>query len=763
MEVSPLLKELNPRQAAAVDYVNGPLLILAGAGSGKTRVLTYRVAHIVSQGEATPQQILAVTFTNKAAQEMEHRIIQLLERMGIPVYDRLWISTFHSICSRILREHIHVLGYKPFFGIYDSGDQLNMIKKVMAQLNINDKIYPAKGFQARINNAKMLALDPQQVETQAPGLMDQKSLQVYEVYENEMQRSNALDFGDLLMKTYDLFRSYPDILNLYQEKFRYILVDEYQDTNRIQYLLVRMLAEKHRNLCVVGDEDQSIYSWRGADIRNILSFESDFPEAQVIKLEQNYRSTRTIVEAASTMIQKNLQRKEKVLFTENEHGEQITVREEPNEYEEARFVSQKVKSIVSKGDVNYSDFAIFYRTNAQSRVLEDQLRSLGIPYQIFGGLKFYERMEIKDILGYLKLMMNPSDDIALKRIINTPTRGIGKTTIETIEEMAFNNKMPMIDAIEKVIEQREVHSGAAKKLKAFKIMIEEMRAKSSTLNLSELYHLILDETGYITFLKGENTPEAEARIENLEELDNAIQQFCKERGEEGTLQNFLEEMALVSDIDKMEDSQNSVTMMTLHISKGLEFPYVFIVGMEDGLFPSLRADEGDEDNEMEEERRLAYVGITRARRKLFLTHARIRRVWGQEQQHSPSRFIKELPDHLIESESSIPVPSFLQKYRDRFGSFEPASEETSSGARNSWAGKKRSQDFESQSMPDYESFSDDLSRGPYSKGMKIRHPTFGVGSVFQTEGNGDQMKISILFQDNTIKKFVAKYARLEIL
>jgi DNA helicase-2/ATP-dependent DNA helicase PcrA len=766
-----LIESLNPMQREAVEAIHGPLLILAGAGSGKTRVLTYRVAHIVAEGEATPQQILAVTFTNKAAHEMEARIVNLLGDMGVPVYEKLWVSTFHSLCSRILREHIHILGYKPFFGIYDSSDQLTMIKKVMAGLNINDKIHPPKSFQHRINSAKQLALEPGEVDAKAPALMDERALEVYKIYEDEMKRANALDFGDLLMKTYDLFRSYPDILALYQEKFRFVMVDEYQDTNRIQYLLVKMLGEKHRNMCVVGDEDQSIYSWRGADIQNILSFESDFGDCKVVKLEQNYRSSKTIVEAASHMIRNNTQRKEKVLFTDNAQGEPITVREETNEYEEAKYVVSRIRKLIDDGEVNYADFAIFYRTNAQSRVLEDQLRSNSIPYQIHGGLKFYDRMEVKDILGYLKLVLNSSDDIALKRIINTPTRGIGKTSVETIEEIAFNQKVSMFEAIDLVIDGRMVHVGAIKKLRLFKDMIRRFISENTRLNLNELYHLVLDDTAYIQHLKSENTAEAEARIENLEELDNAIKQFTEERGEEGTLQNFLEEMALVSDVDKGEDKNNSVVMMTLHVSKGLEYPYVFIVGMEDGLFPSLRSD-SNEDEELEEERRLAYVGITRARQKLFLTYARSRRVWGAEQSHSPSRFLRELPEHFLHYESSIPMPGFLEKYRQRFGDYNPEKEAIANSnyqapgrvtkARADAVRRGRG-DVDSDAMPDYENFSDESSGNPYSKGMKIRHPTFGIGSIFQTEGTGEQLKVSVVFNDNTVKKFVAKYARLEIL
>jgi len=735
---------LNPQQREAVLHVHGPLLILAGAGSGKTRVLTHRVAHLIATGEATPHQILAVTFTNKAAREMENRIIKLLHELGMPVFEQLWVSTFHSICARILRSEIHLMGYQPFFAIYDDADQLSVLKKVVTALNINEKIYSPKMFAARIDEAKRLGLTPDELAKRPRFFLDDKTLPVYTLYEQELKKANALDFGDLLLKTYELFQMYPDILDKYRKSFEYILVDEYQDTNHIQYLLVKLLAEGHRNLCVVGDEDQSIYSWRGADITNILSFEKDFPECKIVKLEENYRSTKNIVTAASHVIKNNTQRKDKTLFTDNPPGDKIVVREDLNEYEEARFVVGQIEELSRNAKFKYNEFAVFYRTNAQSRVLEDLLRSHNVPYQIVGGVKFYERMEIKDILGYFKVILNPSDEVAFRRIINTPPRGIGKTTVDKIAQTALEQKITFYESIRYVADHRLVHSGAAKKLRDFANLVDKLVQQGKSATLGELYLFILDHTGYGLRLREENSPESQSRVENLEELQNAIRQFEDERGSEGTLQNFLEEIALVSDIDKMDDTKDYVTLMTLHISKGLEFPVVFIVGVEEGLFPSGRSIDADSEDGMEEERRLAYVGMTRARQKLFLTHARTRRVWGQEQSHPPSRFINELPKELVEMQSQIQRPRFVERYS------QPQRVPPTHSA------------YAQDPMPDYENFSDSTnSANSFVKGMQVRHPTFGVGSIYQIEGTGESQKISVVFSDRTFKKFVAKYARLE--
>lgn len=754
--------QLNPSQKKAVDTLDGPVLILAGAGSGKTRVLTHRMAHLIASGCASTDEILCVTFTNKAAKEMEHRIFKLLSELSVPVTRDLWVSTFHSFCVRILRQHVDLLDYKKPFTIYDSGDQLALIKRVMAALNINDKMFPPKNIQSRISHAKMLGLSPDQLQASSrnsAGTMDPKSLEVYQRYEQEMKRANALDFDDLLLKTYELFRMYPALLEQYQNKFRYIMVDEYQDTNHIQYLLVQLLAKSHRNLCVVGDEDQSIYSWRGADISNILDFEKDFPEAVVVKLEENYRSSGHIVKAATQVIANNTQRKEKTLFTSNPDGALIQIREERNEYDEARFVAKTIQGLIASGHSDLNNYAIFYRTNAQSRVLEEQLRTLAIPYRLIGGIRFYERAEVKDVLAYMRLALNFRDDMALKRIINVPARGLGKTTVEMLEHTAAEKQTSLFETIQSVIHEKVFNAGTTAKLRRFSELIEDLISQQHQFKISEFYSIVLDKTEYTAHLKKEDTPEAEARLENLEELDNAIAQFEKERGDEASLSNYLEELTLASDQDQVDGQAQSVTMMTMHISKGLEYPYVFIVGCEENLFPSSRGqDENPE--ELEEERRLAYVGMTRAREKLWMTYAKIRRVWGQEQMNPPSRFLKEIPKELTEFSSATlgySTPQFMKK--------------SSWGSDQSFSSHSDDDDFGAQTHYDDDDFSQAYSAGSkkvsgnssggYSKGQKVRHPTFGAGSIFSTEGAGDTLKISVLFQDNTIKKFVAKYARLE--
>jgi DNA helicase II / ATP-dependent DNA helicase PcrA len=754
-----LLANLNPPQKEAVQTLDGPLLILAGAGSGKTKVLTQRMCGLISTRRAAPDQILAVTFTNKAAKEMEHRIFKSLMDLGISVREPLWISTFHSFCVRVLRQNIELLEYARTFSIYDDSDQVSQIKKILQLLQINDKSLAPKTLRNRINTAKMLALLPEDLEKTSKVFFDEKTILVYKHYEIEMKKANALDFGDLLFKVYELFRMYPDVLEQYQEQFRYIMVDEYQDTNHIQYLLVQQLAQKHRNLCVVGDEDQSIYSWRGADITNILNFEKDFPEAKIIKLEQNYRSTQTIVNAATKLIKNNSQRKDKTLFTENNAGEKIVIREEKTEYDEAKWVIRKIHSMITEGEGTFSDYAIFYRTNAQSRVLEEQLRSMTLPYQIVGGVRFYERMEIKDIISYLKLIVNPADDVALKRVINVPSRGIGKTTVERLEELAFNNQLSMLKAMHKAVNEREFNAGTTSKLRGFLALMTDLTEQSTDHDMVDFYHILLEKTEYVLRLKAEESPEADARIQNLEELSNALSQFMKERPDP-TLQSFLEEMALVSDIDSMEDTSAKVTLMTMHVSKGLEFPYVFIVGLEENLFPSGLSADADEESELEEERRLAYVGMTRARERLFLVYARARKVWGQEQFNPPSRFLKELPADSVQFSTALETPKFASQYAAN-----------PQNVQKQWYKAKTTSQADAQDFPDYDNadFSgayDDASGGSagadgFKKGQSVKHPTFGPGQIFQVEGTGDTQKVSVVFADSTIKKFVTKYARLE--
>lgn len=757
--IAHLTAHLNPPQRKAVETLEGPVLILAGAGSGKTRALTHRMANIIASGLASTDEVLCVTFTNKAAKEMEHRIYNLLSDLNVPITRDLWVNTFHSFCVRILRQHIDLLDYKKPFTIYDSGDQLALIKRIVAALNINDKMFPPKNFQARISDAKMKGLNPENLGSGTQRKTDPKTLEVYTRYEQEMKRANALDFDDLLLKTYLLFQMYPAVLEMYQNKFRYIMVDEYQDTNHIQYLLVQMLAKSHRNLCVVGDEDQSIYSWRGADITNILDFEKDFPEACVVKLEENYRSTSNIVNAATKVIANNTQRKEKTLFTNNEEGDLIQIREERNEYDEAKYVAKAIQGLISSGEHNLNDYAVFYRTNAQSRVLEEQMRSLALPYRLIGGMRFYERAEVKDVLSYLRLSQNVNDDMALKRIINVPARGIGKTTVDQLEEKAGQSQKSLYQTIHDSINDRTFNAGTTAKLRRFLELIDDFTVQQSQFKLSEFYSVVLQKTEYIEVLKKEDTPEAEARISNLEELDNAIAQFESERGDEASLSNYLEELTLASDLDNADNNTSAITLMTIHISKGLEFPYVFIVGCEENLFPSIRGDEEDP-KDLEEERRLAYVAMTRARKKLWMTHTKIRRVWGQEQMNPPSRFLREIPKEFTNFSSGALMPE-----RPRFMSNQSSygSSNYSNGPAYRNSGSSNYDEYSQNSYDDdYSQVTPQVSKGSgYSKGQRVRHPTFGVGSIFSTEGAGDTLKISVLFQDNTIKKFVAKYARLE--
>ncbi len=765
---------LNAPQAEAVRTLDGPLLILAGAGSGKTRVLTHRIAALIATGRAAPEQILAVTFTNKAAREMEHRTQILLRQFGLGSgessfysQDRMWISTFHSIGARLLREHIELLDYGSSFGIYDTGEQLAMVKKVAGALGFDEKLYPAKIFAGRINSVKTDGLTPDDVRKRRH-LMDDQQLAVFERYEEEMKRANALDFGDLLIKTHQLFVDYPDVLEAYRNKFRYIMVDEYQDTNAIQYKIVRLLADGHQNLCVVGDEDQSIYSWRGADIQNILSFEKDFPNAKVVKLEENYRSTQTIINAATHVIRNNTQRKDKTLFTNNPSGDPIIIREENNEYDEARFVVGEIAKLLRESDASPEDMAVFYRTNAQSRVLEEQFRSRAIPYKIVGGMKFYDRMEVKDILAYLKLILNPGDDISFKRVINVPARGIGKTTIEKIESISNQNRISMVEAASWAVDHREFNSGTSSKVRGFLNLLLSLRDEARQVSMPDLAIAIVDKTEYAKRLRTEGTPEADARIENLEELQNAISKFAEERGEEGHLQAFLEEMALVSDADDTGGAgERAVTMMTLHISKGLEYPYVFIVGCEENLFPSGRATDSADPTEIEEERRLCYVGMTRAEKRLWMTHARTRKVWGADQMNPPSRFLRELPkEGVVQQSAAGNRPRFLEKWGaqdESSGSY--GSQSGTSSSHPLMGGSAGSSGRSSSPFPDYEGASDsfdDVSSGPeYRKGLRVRHPSYGVGQVLQVEGSGPDTKVTVVFSNNTVKKFVAKYARLE--
>lgn len=763
-----LLSKLNPEQKKAVLTTDGPVLILAGAGSGKTRVLTHRIAYLISEKGVLPRSILAVTFTNKAAGEMRERVRHILG----PVGDRVWVSTFHSSCVRILRKNITRLGYGENFVIYDDREQLGVVKKVMAVLNINEKLFAPQAIAGRIDQAKNRLLNAASYTAMAKDFFSERAAKVYVSYEEEMRKNNALDFNDLIMLTVRLFNEHPDILKSYQELFRYIMVDEYQDTNHAQYRLIKMLAVGHRNLCVVGDDDQSIYAWRGADIANILDFEKDYRDAVIIRLEQNYRSTKNIIKAAGEVVKKNTGRKGKTLWTDNPVGELIGYYTARDEHDEANFVTREIERLRQTGSSEvqkfrssgsnselptpdsqlfYRDFAVFYRTNAQSRVMEDMLMRGGIPYTIVGGMRFYDRAEIKDILAYLKVIANPSDSIGLKRIINTPHRGIGDTTVEKVEGYAAERGITLYEAINELasghwpVAGEPLSKGPKLKLKSFCEMMERLgvAARSQESGVARLVQLILDETGYIQKLREEKTEEALGRIENLEEFITAAEEF-DEKAEEKTLRSFLDQVALVSDLDENEDATDTITLMTLHSAKGLEFPVVFIIGMEEGLFPHSRTKE-DPDG-LEEERRLCYVGMTRARRKLYLLNARERRVFGREQVNSPSIFIAEIPRELIERVGSAS--------RD----FNPPQSPLNlrGEAKGGYGSNQAMEEFLKRQSET------GVSGASFKVGTKVRHNTLGIGVVKGTEGSGLAEKVTVQFQAGT-KKLLTKVAGLEAL
>jgi len=746
MSLESIVEGLNPSQKEAVTSTKPALIVLAGAGSGKTRVLTRRITHLLAQGLIAPNEFLAVTFTNKAAAEMKERIVDLLLNLGFPPPPDMWVSTFHSMGAKILREHIYLLDYPTSFTIYDGDDQLKVIKAILKDFNINDKSVNPKTIRESISKAKGQCIYPHESE-KLEQFWVQRFQEIYEAYEKKLFESKALDFSDLLFKTYDVLLSYPDVLEQYQTQFKHILVDEYQDTNALQYKLVQLLAGKKNCLFAVGDEDQSIYSWRGADVHNIQLMEREFA-AHKIKLEMNYRSTKNIVEASNDLIQHNTIRNEKTLRTDNPTGDKIKLAEANTDYDEAKIVATHIENLIAHGE-DPSDIAIFYRLNSQSRVLEEQLRMRGIAYKILGGLRFYERKEIKDILAFMKLTVNPADEVSLLRVINVPARGIGKNTIETLVESSKQNGITLLQTIQSLKTEPVLKPGPRKKVLGFLSILErleEIKERSA----SEVYREILDLTSYVLNLKAENNSDADARIDNLEELDNALSHFENERGDEATLLQFLEEVALISDIDNADFEVRQVTLMTLHVSKGLEFENACIVGLEEGLLPCVHGEEINQDlSEVEEERRLMYVGMTRAKRSLHLSFARSRKVWGQEQFYPVSRFIKEIPDQYMEKNLMF-------------------KQQTSSFGGGSWRSKSVTSYKQPKTVadpfPDYDSdvdadFFDD--EPGLKKGHRVRHPVFGPGSVLETEGSGDLMKVKIVFSDRSVKKFVAKYARLE--
>ena len=736
---------LNEQQKEAVLHTEGPLLILAGAGSGKTRVLTHRIAYLIEEKGVNPWNILAITFTNKAAGEMRERVDNLVGFGS----ESIWVSTFHSMCVRILRRHIDLLGFDTNFTIYDTDDQKTLMKDICKLLQIDTKLFRERSLLAAISQAKNELVTPEEFRIQAQGdFSRQKIASVYEEYEKQMRANNALDFDDLLVKAVQLFQSQADVLDYYQERFRYIMVDEYQDTNTVQFELVRLLSAKYRNLCVVGDDDQSIYKFRGANIRNILDFEQVFPDAKVIKLEQNYRSTSNILNAANAVIRHNHGRKDKTLWTDNGEGDKINVRQFDTAFDEAEYIVGDIRERVESGKAAYNDHAILYRTNAQSRMFEEKFVTANIPYKIVGGINFYARREIKDLLAYLKTIDNGRDDLAVRRIINVPKRGIGLTSINRVQEYASGREIGFYEALRAVDLIPNIGRGASK-LESFVALIEHFKTDAKELTISELMQEILEETGYIESLKEEGSEEAESRIENIDELISKItayEETCEDRDEPATLNGFLEEVALVADIDSLDESNDYVVLMTLHSAKGLEFPHVYLAGMEDGIFPSYMTITADDPEEVEEERRLCYVGITRAEEELTLTCARRRMIRGETQYNKMSRFLKEIPMELLSTgavfQKSEPEeerkPSAYQQARQAFR----AKAFVQPGAARSFGSPK--------------------GEGPgYQVGDRVRHVKFGEGTVTAMVEGGRDYEVTVDFDGPGTKKMFAAFAKLQ--
>ncbi len=741
---------LNKPQKEAVFHTEGPLLILAGAGSGKTRVLTHRIAYLIEEKGVNPWNILAITFTNKAAEEMRQRVDSLV---GIGA-ESIWVSTFHSMCVRILRRYIDRLGYDNRFTIYDTDDQKTLMKEVCRKTDIDTKRFKERMLLSVISSAKNEMILPEEFELNAGGdFVQLKIAKVYKEYEAQMRANNALDFDDLLVKTVQLLETQPDVRENYQERFRYIMVDEYQDTNTVQFRLVSLLAGKYRNLCVVGDDDQSIYKFRGANIRNILDFEKEFSDAKVIKLEQNYRSVGNVLEVANSVIRNNKGRKEKTLWTDNEKGEKIRLRQFDTAYDEAQFIAEDIKDETAQG-ANYSDHAVLYRTNAQSRLLEEKFVAMNIPYKIVGGINFYSRREIKDVLSYLKTIDNGKDDLAVRRIINVPKRGIGLTTINRIQESAAARGIGFYDALS----APDLIPGigrSASKLDSFAALIEYFKGRSEESVVTDLLTEVIEKTGYTESLEADDPEELEARVQNIDELVSkaaVYEESCSDRGERPTLSGFLEEVALVADIDSVAEDRDYVILMTLHSAKGLEFPHVYLAGMEDGLFPSYMSISGDDPEELEEERRLCYVGVTRAEEKLTLTCARMRLVRGERQYNSMSRFIKEMPSALIDTGKR--EGGFSQNVS--LGEKRTYSSEVSGYKRSAYAQKPAFAAIQKGSGLMAKK-SEGLS---YGVGDRVRHVKFGDGTVTEIKEGGRDYEVTVQFDTAGVRKMFALFAKL---
>ena len=794
---------LNDRQREAVFQTEGPVLILAGAGSGKTRVLTYRAAYLIEEMGVNPYNIMAITFTNKAAGEMRERIDDIVGFGS----ESIWVSTFHSTCVRILRRHIDRLGYDNNFTIYDTDDQKNIMKEICKRLEIDTKLYKERTFLSAISSAKDELISPEEFSLRAAGdFALQKQAQVYREYQQVLKKNNALDFDDLIVKCVELLKADPQVLDYYQERFRYIMVDEYQDTNTAQFHLVKLLADKYKNLCVVGDDDQSIYKFRGANIHNILYFEKYYPDATVIKLEQNYRSTQNILDAANGVISNNTGRKEKALWTDQHAGDSIVFRQFDQAYDESDYIARDIRTLVADGAYNYRDCAILYRTNAQSRLFEERFVSANIPYKIVGGVNFYARREIKDLLAYLKTVDNARDDLAVKRIINVPKRGIGLTSINRVQDYADAHGMSFFDALCRVDEIPSM-GRAASKIHPFVGFIQGLRAKADYMSVETLLEQIIEDTGYVHDLELEQTDEADARIENIDELVSKASAYDEE-GETATLSGFLEEVALIADIDSLDENDDYVVLMTLHSAKGLEFPNVYMAGMEDGLFPSYMTITSDDPMEIEEERRLCYVGITRAKERLTLTSARMRMVRGETRYSKVSRFVKEIPVELLkgvlpkekikEMPRSETYANAKKAFRAKpfgasYGSGNTGNGETASygmssslyGSRNAGTGTGYENGTAGYGSCSYGSgtiygsgspagssyqkqagknFSSAATRGgslSYKVGDRVRHMKFGEGEVLRIVEGGRDFEVTVDFDRAGTKKMFASFAKLK--
>ena len=768
-----ILKGLNDKQYEAVVTTEGPCLVIAGAGSGKTKVLTHKIAYLIGEKQVKPWNILAITFTNKAANEMKERIENLVGDVAADI----WMGTFHSICVRILRRFIDRIGFDSSFIIFDTSDQRTLVKTCIKAIGLDDKMFTDRSVLSEISNAKNEMLEPEQYTVRANGdFRKEKIALVYEMYQKRLKENNAIDFDDIINYTIKILMENPDILEYYSDKFKYVLVDEYQDTNKAQFTLVTLLASKNGNITVVGDNDQGIYSFRGADISNILNFERDFPGTKIIKLEQNYRCTGNILKAANAVIKNNEVTYKKELWTENEVGKLPTVYSASNEYDEGTYIAQQIEHLRREEYYKYSDFAILYRMNTQSRAIEEILRRESIPYKIIGGLKFYERKEIKDIISYLRLIQNPSDNLSLKRIINEPKRGIGKTSLDKIEELSNTTGVPMYEII-KNAEQYGLNRVFLNS-REFVNAIEELRTKKDDIKISDLIKETLKKSGYTQALENENTIEAENRIENLDEFLTVAIEF-EDESADNKLSDFLEGITLSSDIDNMEETEETVTLMTLHSAKGLEFPVVFLVGMEEGIFPGYKSI--GEPKELEEERRLCYVGITRAKEYLFLTCSKQRTIFGSTSCNQVSRFLREIPSDLLDGydkalgEKQESNNLFGDsKYSWTYGSkdngniktykidkHEPSVAAASSNSNNNGFMFRTAESFLNNLTKKATGTNVDLSK--YKAGVKIYHKKFGEGIISNVEPEGDDLKVDINFDKVGHKRLMAKFANLEII